>query len=81
MTDKIEKLMNSTCKEDILLAMHLVKHHTGIQSPVVIMWWIERRCKIPYYVSFWKDKIVFYKGDRWLAYAPVQFTINHSELE
>lgn len=74
MIEKIEKLMNSSCKEDILLAMHMVKHHTGIGIPTVIAWYIERRCNSPWKICFYKSEIHMFWGMHIII-------INHSELD
>lgn len=81
MIERIEKLVNSTNKEDILLAMHMVKHHTNIQSPVVIMWWIERRCKHIYHIIFRTNHMEFVTNYIINPYHyDSQFIIYHSEL-
>ena len=77
MIDKIEKLINSSCKEDILLAFHLVKHNTGFTIPVVIFWWIKRNLPLqPWDIVKYHDYFRFrdYKRDLYIE-------IYHSELE
>lgn len=80
MKDKIEKLMNSTNKEDILLAFSLVKHLTKIQTPIVLYWWIERNCgKIEWNVRSYQDMLELW---RYTDLIPEykQILIDHSEI-
>lgn len=70
----VERLMNSSCKEDILIAFHLVKKHTGIKSSVVLFWWIDRRTKNPWTMYTRWNSIELDDDEN-------RFAIYHSELE
>jgi len=80
MKDKIEKLVNSSNKEDILLAFSLVKHLTNIQTPIVIVWWIQRNCgEFIWNVRPHKDTLEFWRlKDNISNYQEI--LIDHSEI-